>query len=90
MSGFSICFQLSLHRGRGWEREVKFCGRINKREIVSKWFLRCSCLVFSRSFVHDCKTAKCFLNLEEQKFGNRHKSVMLSALQLFFKGRMII
>ena len=69
MSGFSICFQLSLHRGRGWEREVKFCGRINKREIVSKWFLRCSCLVFSRSFVHGCKTAKCFLNLGEQKFG---------------------
>ena len=69
MSGFSICFQLSLHRGRGWEREVKFCGRINKREIVSKWFLRCSCLVFSRSFVHDCKTAKCFLNPREQKFG---------------------
>ena len=101
MSGFSICFQLSLHRGRGWEREVKFCGRINKREIVSKWFLRCSCLVFSRSFVHDCKTAKCFLNLGEQKIGTnpseienqskiRHKSVMLSALQLFFKGRMII
>ena len=53
MSGFFICFRLSLHRGRGWEREVKFCGRINKREIVSKWFLRCLCLVFSRSFVHD-------------------------------------
>ena len=51
MSVFFICFRLSLHRGRGWEREVKFYGRINKREIVSKWFLRCSCLVFSRSFV---------------------------------------
>ena len=33
MSGFYICFRLSLYRGREWEREVKFCGRINKREI---------------------------------------------------------
>ena len=31
VSGFFICFQLSLHRGRGWEREVKFCRRINER-----------------------------------------------------------
>ena len=47
MSGFlAVCVQLSLHMGRGWEREVKFCGRINKREIVSEWFLFCSCLVF--------------------------------------------
>ena len=70
MSGFlSVCVRLSLHRGRGWEREVQFCGRINKREIVSKWFLCCSCLVFSRSFVHDCKTVKCFQNQEEQKIG---------------------
>ena len=69
MSGFYICFRLSLHRGREWEREVKFCGRINQREIVSKWFLRCWCLVFSRSFVHDCKTAKCFQNQGEQKLG---------------------
>ena len=66
MSGFYICFRLSLYRGREWEREVKFCGRINKREIVSKCFLRCWCLVFSRSFVHDCKTAKCFQNQGEQ------------------------
>ena len=35
MSGFYICFRLPLHRGREWEREVKFCGRINKRQIVS-------------------------------------------------------
>ena len=71
MSGFYICFRLSLYRGREWEREVKFCGRINKREIVNKWFLRCFslCLVFSRSFVHDCKTAKCFHNQGEQKLG---------------------
>ena len=69
MSGFYICFTLSLYRGREWEREVKFCGRINKREIVSKWFLRSWCLVFSRSFVHDCKTAKCFQNQGEQKLG---------------------
>ena len=69
MSGFYICCWLSLHRGRDWEREVKFCGRINKREIVSKWFLSCWCLVFSRSFVHDCKTAKCFQNQGEQKLG---------------------
>ena len=66
MSGFYICFRLSLHRGREWEREGTFCGRINKREIVSKWFLRCWCLVFSKSFVHDCKTAKCFQNQGEQ------------------------
>ena len=38
------------------------CARITKGEIVSKWFLCCSCLVFSNSFVHDCKTAKCFQN----------------------------
>ena len=92
MSGFYICFRLSLYRGREWEREVKFCGRINKREIVSKWFLRCWCLVFSRSFVHDCKTAKCFQNQGEKIGTNpseienwakiRHKSVMLSALQM--------
>ena len=70
MSGFlAVCVRLSLHRGRGWEREVQFCSRINKREIVSKWFLYCSCLVFSRSFVHDCKTVKCFQNREEQKIG---------------------
>ena len=51
MSGFlAVCVRLSLHRGRGWEGEV------------SKWFLFYSCLVFSRSFVHDCKTAKCFPN----------------------------
>ena len=37
--------------------------------LVSKWFLFCSCLVFSRSFVHDCKTAKCFPNQGEPKFG---------------------
>ena len=70
MSGFlAVCVRLSLHRGRGWEREVNFCGRINKREIVSKWFLCCSCLVFSETFVHDCKTVKCFPNQEEQKIG---------------------
>ena len=58
MSGFlAVCVRLSLHRGRGWEGEV------------SKWFLFCSCLVFSRSFVHDCKTAKCFQNQGEPKFG---------------------
>ena len=58
MSGFlAVCVQLSLHRGRGWEGEV------------SKWFLFCSCLVFSRSFVRDCKTAKCFQNQGEPKFG---------------------
>ena len=57
MSGFlAVCVRLSLHRGRGWEGEV------------SKWFLSCSCLVFSRSFVHDCKTAKCFPNQGEPKF----------------------
>ena len=50
-----------------WEIEVKFCGTINKREIVSKWFLCCSCLVLS--FVYDCKTAKLFQNQGEQKFG---------------------
>ena len=70
MSGFlAVCVRLSLHRGRGWEKEVQFCGRISKREIVSKWFLCCSCLVFSRSFVHDCKTVKYFQNQEEQKIG---------------------
>ena len=70
MSGFlAVCVRLSLHMGRGWEREVKFCGRINKREIVSKWFLFCSCLVFLKSFVHYCKSAKCFQNQGEQKFG---------------------
>ena len=37
--------------------------------LVSKWFLFCSCLVFSRSFVHDCKTAKCFPNQGGPKFG---------------------
>ena len=45
MSGFlAVCVRFSLHRGGGgvWEGEV------------SKWFLFCSCLVFSRSFVHDC------------------------------------
>ena len=58
MSGFlAVCVRLSLHRGRGWEGEV------------STWFLFCSCLVFSRSFVHDCKTAKCFQNQGEPKFG---------------------
>ena len=58
MSGFlAVCVRLSLHRGRGWEGEV------------SKWFLFCSCLVFSRSFVHDCKTAKCFQKQGEPKFG---------------------
>ena len=32
MSGFlAVCVRLSLHRGRGWEREVQFCGRINER-----------------------------------------------------------
>ena len=53
----AVCVRFSLHRGRGWEGEV------------SKWFLFCSCLVFSRSFVHDCKTAKCFPNQGESKFG---------------------
>ena len=58
MSSFlAVCGWWSLHRGRGWEGEVR------------KWFLFCSCLVFSRSFVHDCKTAKCFPNQEEPKFG---------------------
>ena len=58
MSGFlPVCVRLSLHRGRGWEGEV------------SKWFLFCSCLVLSRSFVHDCKTAKCFQNQGEPNFG---------------------
>ena len=58
MSGFlAVCVRFSLHRGRGWEGEV------------SKWFLFCSCLVFSRSFVHDCKTAKCFPSQGEPKFG---------------------
>ena len=58
MSGFlAVCVRLSLHRGRGWEGEVR------------KWFLFCSCLVFSGSFVHDCKTAKCFPNQGEPKFG---------------------
>ena len=70
MSGFlAVCVRLSLHRGKGWKREVNFCGRINKREIVSKWFLCCLCLVFSETFVHDCKTVKCFPNQEEQKLG---------------------
>ena len=56
MSGFlAVCVRLSLHMGRGWERVVKFCGRINKIEIVSKRFLCCSCLIFSRSFVHKLK-----------------------------------
>ena len=37
MSGvFHLFSDLSLHSGRGWEREVKCCSRINKREIVSK------------------------------------------------------
>ena len=66
MSVFFICFWLSLHRGRGWEREVKFCGRINKREIVSKWFLRCSCLVFSRSFVPIVKLRNVFKTWESK------------------------
>ena len=58
MSGFlAVCVWLSLHRGRGWEGEV------------NKWFLFCSCLIFSRSFVHDCKTAKCFQNQGAPKFG---------------------
>ena len=58
MSGFlAVCVRLSLHRGRGWEGEVR------------KWFLFFSCLVFSWSFVHDCKTAKCFPNQGEPKFG---------------------
>ena len=58
MSGFlAVCVRLSLHRGRGWEGEVR------------KWFLFCSCLIFSRSFVDDCKTAKCFPNQGEPKFG---------------------
>ena len=57
MSGFlAVCVRFSLHRGRGWEGEV------------SKWFLFCSRLVFSRSFVHDCKTAKCFPKQGEPKF----------------------
>ena len=51
----AVCVRFSLHRGRGWEGEV------------SKWFLFCSCLVFSRSFVHDCKTAKCFPKQGEPK-----------------------
>ena len=66
MSVFFIRFWLSLHRGRGWEREVKFCGRINKREIVSKWFLRCSCLVFSRSFVPIVKLRNVFKTWESK------------------------
>ena len=53
----AVCVRFSLRRGRGWEGEV------------SKWFLFCSCLVFSRSCVHDCKTAKCFPNQGEPKFG---------------------
>ena len=53
----AVCVRFSLHRGRGWEGEV------------SKWFLFCSCLVLSRSFDHDCKTAKCFPNQGEPKFG---------------------
>ena len=54
MSGFlAVCVRFSLHRGRGWEGEV------------SKWFLFCSCLVFSRSFVHDCKIP----SQGEPKFG---------------------
>ena len=58
MSGFlAVCVWLSLHRGREWEGEV------------SKWFLFYVSLVFSRSFVHDCKTAKCFQNQGEPKFG---------------------
>ena len=58
MSGFSaVCVRLSLHRGRGWEGEV------------SKWFLFSLCLVFSRSFVHNCKTVKCFQNQGDPKFG---------------------
>ena len=56
----AVCVWLSLHRGRGWEGEVR------------KGFLFCSCLVFSRSFVHDCKTAKCFPNEGEPKFGQIH------------------
>ena len=90
MSGFlAVCVRLSLHRGRGWGREVKFCGRINKREIVSKWFLCCSCLVFSRSFVHDCKTAKCFQNQGEQKnqtnpSNMKHKSAKKKNWTMFF------
>ena len=57
MSGFlAVCVRFSLHRGRGWEGEV------------SKWFLFCSRLVFSRSFVLDCKTAKCFPKQGEPKF----------------------
>ena len=57
MSGFlAVCVRFSLHRGRGWEGEV------------SKWFLFCSRLVFSRSFVHDRKTAKCFPKQGEPKF----------------------
>ena len=90
-SGFlAVCLRLSLHRGRGWEREVKFCGRINKREIVSKWYLCCSCLVFSRSFVHHhCKTMKCFQNQGEQRFGqicakskNGHFNILWFAFKL--------
>ena len=58
MSSFlAVCVRLSLHRGRGREGEVR------------KWFLFSSCLVFSRSFVHDRKTAKCFPNQGEPKFG---------------------
>ena len=57
MSGFlAVCVRFSLYRGRGWEGEV------------SKWFLFCSRLVFSRSFVLDCKTAKCFPKQGEPKF----------------------
>ena len=93
MSGFfAVCVRLSLHRGKGWEREVNFCGRINKREIVSKWFLCCSCLVFSETFVHDCKNREMFSkpgraktrtnpSKIEKRAKIRHKAVMLSALQ---------
>ena len=50
MSVFYICFRLSLCRGREWEREVKFCGRINKREIVSKWFFALLVFGFLKEF----------------------------------------
>ena len=88
MSGFlAVCVRLSLHRGRGWEGEV------------SKWFLFCSCLVLLKSFVHDCKTAKCFSKPGRAKIQTnpceiesrakiRHRSVMLSDLQLLHVGQL--
>ena len=51
----AVCVRLSLLRGRGWVGEVTVVE-------LSKRFLCCLCLVFSRSFVHDCTTVKCFQN----------------------------